>query len=282
MKIAFSKNQIINSAISPFEQYCVGYPGKGNYLTSLVMGIGNFPQTFSHPGSKLLDSIVAYDRAEISDTYIGQVNMSIVSSFCGPQGLIWGYDIAQEEGYPLPSFLFPDKIKEFEGIKIRNGKNLRKASKALFGGNGQFHFPLLPGTHVPCAGRFYYKTGPTYLYAANAIGIPKNRNKSACLLMEDVGEIINKNESIESVKEKIIINIIRSVLEIGKNQKINYEEIFFDLISKDIKSNTIGCALVSMPYFLLAKKALTKNLTTQTLTDWTKEAQNNFLINHSS
>jgi histidine decarboxylase len=276
MKDFFSKEHI-NSIVGPFNQYCVGYPGQGNYLTALTMGIGSFKKNFSHPGSKRLDSIIAYDRAEISDAYIGQINMIMVSSFCGPQGLIWGYDVVKEESETLPSFLSPEEIREFGQIKIRNGKNLRKAAKALFGSNEKRHFPFLPGTHVPCAGKFQYKEGPTCLYGAIAIGIPENRNNSACLLMEDVGEITIKDKNIDDIKKKISFNVISSVLEIGKCQKINYKEIFVDLISKEIYDNEIGCVLVTMPYFLLAKKAFNDNLAKQNLSEWVLNTKQFFL-----
>ena len=42
----------------------------------------------------LLDDIVAYDRAEANDAYIGQINMETASSFCGIAGQVWGYDLA--------------------------------------------------------------------------------------------------------------------------------------------------------------------------------------------
>jgi len=278
MKVNFSKNKILESAISPFEEYCVGYSGQGSYLTALVMGIESFKETFSHPGSKKLDSILAYDKAEVSGAYIGQINMSVVSSFCGPQGLIWGYDIAKKEDLK-PPFLSEKNLKKFEGIKIKNGENLREAAKALFGTNDRRHFPFLPGTHVPCALKVHYKLGPTHLYGTAAIGIPEDRSKAACLFMEDVGEIIDKEESINSVKERIYFNTVQSIIEIGKQQKVRYKEIFINLISKKIDKGEMGCVLVTIPYFQLAEKAFNERLTEQSLSDWAQYSQKYFLHN---
>lgn len=273
MKISFSKTKIIQSALSPYEDYCIGYPGRGGYLTALIMSIGSFRRKFSHLGSEILDSILAYDRAEVADTYLGQINMEIVSSFCGPQGLIWGYDLAKEESSKIESILSKSIIRKFKKIKIKNGENLRKAAKMLFGTREKTHFPFLPGTHVPCAGRFHFEKGPCYLYGVFAIGIPKNRKKAACVLMEDVGKLKNVTPKIQ---EKIILNGIQGILEIGKNQNVEYKEIFVDFVSKKIETNEIGCALTVMPYFHLAKKAFTKNLIKQNLKEWFKEVQSHF------
>ncbi len=279
MKNLFSKNKIISSAISPFNQYCTGYPGVKNYITALVLGIGSFKKTFSHPGSNLLDSIMAYDKAETDSAYLGQINMSIVSSFCGPQGLIWGHDIVKEEGFNLPSFFSAKKLGLDKKIKIRSGKNLRKAALALLGSNEERHFPLLPGTHTPCAGKFLYKEGPCQIYAANAIGIPENRNKSACLFMEDVGEIIGNKKETEEQKGEIFAGAVKSVLAIGKNQNILYKEIYVDLITREIPVNQMGCALVAIPYLLLAQNAITENLENINLKNWVEKTKKYFLSN---
>lgn len=284
MDILFSKNKIINSVLSPYDYHCVGYPGKGNYITALVMSAGAFEKTFSHSGSSILDSIVAYDKAEVAEAYIGQINMTMVSSFCGPQGLIWGYDLAKKEDISLPVFLptFRENIKELKEVKLRNGENLRKATVDLFGTNKEKHFPFLPGTHVPCAGRFYTKSGPTILYGAIAIGIPEDRSKAACLLMEDVGEITASEGIITPIKERLMVNTIKSIIEVGKNQNIEYQEIFVDFITKNIAANEIGCVLVAMPYFLLARNAFNENLVNQDLKEWMKNASQYFLSNQSS
>ena len=281
MQESLSKDEILNSLSSPYDNYCVGYPGHGNYLTALVIGTGTFKETFSHAGSSVLDKIISYDRAEIDSAYMGQINMSFVSSFCGPQGLIWGYDVAKEETLSLPSFVSANKLKEFEGIQIRSGENLRRAATILFGTNDKRHLPFLPGSHVPCAGRTYNKVGPTILYAAIAIGIPEDRKKTACLLMEDIGEIMGHNGNTDSAKEKILIDAIRSVIAVGENQRTSYKEIFVDIVSKKIEAGEMGCALIAMPYFLLAKKAFNEKLINQNLRDWEDSAREHFLCNQS-
>src|SRR5690606_19271134 len=97
-----NKDVLLQNAISPYENYCDGYgnlSSSGNsYILGLTLGIGVAKKQSSHHGSKMLDEINAFDLAEVSGPYIGQLNMSIVSSFCGVQGLIWEYYIAKQPG----------------------------------------------------------------------------------------------------------------------------------------------------------------------------------------
>lgn len=277
-----SKEDILRNTISPYDQYCSGYSGDGPYLVALVIGQGIFAKTFSHAGSNLLDSIVAYDRAEIAGAYIGQINMITVSSFCGPQGLIWGYDIAKTDCSPI-SFLSDKDLVPFSGITIKNGASLHNAAKMLFGTNSDRHFPFLPGSHVPCAGKFRYFEGPTVIYSAVAIGIPKNRENDACLFMEDVGEftLMNGDNSTMQMMRRLTINMIQSVLEVGHNQKVEYKEILVDVNYRTVKSGEIGCALVAAPYFHIARRASSGNLISQDLESWVGEKRNYFLRNYS-
>ncbi len=279
MKTSFSRENILKGALSQYDHYCQGYPGRGKYLSSLVMGAGIFKKTFSHAGSDILDSIIAYDRAEIDNAYIGQISMGFVSSFCGPEGLIWGYDLAEKKDLSPPQF---KKIPaELNGITLKNGENLRQASLALFGTNKDRHFPFLPGSHVPCAGRTYTKEGPAVLYGNTAIGIAEDREKNACLIMEDIGSI-SSAEEIDSFREKLMLDAAKSVVAVGRNQQIKYKEIFVNCIIKKVGPDEIGCMLTVMPYFLLARKAFNENLIGQKLEDWAKHSFNYFLCNQNS
>jgi len=272
------KQRILESIIGPYDNYCSGYPQQNGYLTALVMNVESFRETFSHVGSKVLDSIVAFDRAEVGTAYLGQINMILVSSFVGPEGLIWGYDLAREEETPLPSYLSVKGLaQEFPDIKIRNGEILRKAAIALLGTKEKKHFPFLPGSHVPCAGRFFFTSGPAYLYVSVAIGIPEDRSKTACLLMEDTGQMVSFDGVTQGMKQKIVRSSIRSVLEVGKNQNINYKEIFFDFVGKEINAGEIGCALVAMPYLHLAKNAYDEKLLNLSLNEWYSKKSDYFL-----
>ena len=74
---------------------------------------------------------------------------------------------------------------------------------------------------------------------------------------------------------------IESILEVGRNQNVEYKEIFIDFIYRKIGTGEIGCAWVFMPYFRLAQGAVTENLANQTLNEWEKESQKYFLGNQS-
>jgi histidine decarboxylase len=251
-----SPEQILAVSVSPYDVYCVGYPGHGGYVTALVMGQGAFPKTFSHGGSGVLDSTIAYDRAEVDGAYLGQINMITVSSFCGPQGIIWGYDVAQVTLPPIASFTDDDR-RRCAGSVVTDGGGLREAARDLFGTRDQRRFPFLPGSHVPCAGKFRFFDGPVWIYSAVAIGIPENRNCAAVLFMEDVGQLmlVDGPESLEPMRHRILRSLAESVTEIGRNQRVRYREIILDLTFREVHAGEVGCALVAMPYFHLAKNA---------------------------
>src|SRR3989344_7437701 len=269
----FLKSEIITKAISSNRQHCVGYLGQGGYLTALIMGFGSFPKTFSHKGSEVLDSVLAYDRAEVEDIYLGQINMSLVSSFSGPEGLIWGYDCARkaEEAWSPKSIKLPADVQE---VGLRRGSVLRDAARALLGTNAKRHFPFLPGSHVFCAGKFRFFWGPTRLYAAVGIGIPEDRSNAACVFMEDVGQILAEEAYKE---EEIMVHMAQSVVNVGRNQRVSYREVFVDCITKTIPVSELGCALVAMPYFHLAKNAYNENILEQSLDEWTNTQKLYFL-----
>src|SRR5260221_12318995 len=80
------------------DNYCGGYGNPGSvgngYLLGLALGVGKTKIT-SQVEAHLLDRIVAFDKAEVKGTNIGQINMVTVSSFCVPMGLISWYDLAK-------------------------------------------------------------------------------------------------------------------------------------------------------------------------------------------
>lgn len=274
----FSPRDIVRSSIGPDDQYCVGYTGRGGYCIALVMGIGVAGETFARHGSERLDSIVAYDRAEVDDAYIGQINMIIVSSFCGPQGVIWGHDIARNT-ISFPTLLSEEELEEFKGVSIASGEKLRESSRMLFGTREKRHFPLLPGSHVPCAGKHCSYRGPAVLYTAVAIGIPEDRSGCACLLMEDAGVCPGGSspEDLSEARKRIFLNMIRSVARVGDNHDISYKEIIVDVVFGEVAGGEIGCALVAAPYFHLARGSYDRDLPRMSLQEWYGIKRDNFL-----
>ena len=269
---------ILSGAISSYDFYCDGFKSPGAsgkcYMGALVLSVGRSLRRFSHEGSHVLDSIVSYDAAEVESAYIGQINMMIVSSFLGPQGLLFGYDVARTN--------YKDDILGFTkkgNIPIYSTKSLEEAAVSLFGTRDERHFPFIPGSHVPCAGRYIVNEGPAHIYCAVAIGIPENREKSAVLLMEDTGRLIEKDS--EEQKNKIKNDIAESVLKIGAVQNIKYKEILVGFKDAKISEGEFGCALVAMPYFSLARKAIIENNLEETaissLDEWKEACGADFL-----
>jgi histidine decarboxylase len=180
--------------------------------------------------------------------------MSIVSSFCGPQGLIWGYDLASNI----------EKKKLFEGLenfeykgkklKVHDGTFLIEALEELFGNVNDKRYYLKPGSHVPFASKNIKVNSPCEIYSAICIAIPKDREINACLLMEDVGLFNEENEELS-----IATNLAKSIVNVGINQKVEYEECLVLIKHDTVGENQTGCALVAAPYFTVAQNAIPKN-----------------------
>jgi len=154
----FDLPEIVKGIVGPWEGYCEGYghPGQsGNSYVSVV----NLSTGVTQYDPKLLDwgmmGIVAYDIAEAgfqsNSAYIGQINMITASSFCGMNGVVWGYHIARNPELDTQKPLFYVTDQRGKQINVYDIQPLVDASKALFGTVDQRVYPPLPGSHVICA-----------------------------------------------------------------------------------------------------------------------------------
>ena len=140
--------RIDKTAISLYDRYCDGYaaPGaQGNgYISVLKVATGTVTKTDDF----LLDGIVAYDRAEATDAYIGQVNMLTASSFCGVAGQVWGYDLAQADIIHSGEQPKLFDVPQYDGssLPVYDAQPLIDAGIALFGqeDDRRFHLPRVP------------------------------------------------------------------------------------------------------------------------------------------
>lgn len=290
ISFAQAQESIDKEAIGPFKRYCDGYgrPGaKGiGYVSVLKVSTGVVDKT----DDTLLDSIVAYDRAEANDAYIGQINMLTASSFSGLAGQIWGYDIAVSEkikdNKQQPLFT----IKQYDGsdLKVYDGAPLLEAGKALFGTEQERRFPPAPGAHVICANKsvtsYRPKTGEPDTSKNEAYGvwsyivinIAKDRNKDASLFIEDAGLWTkNANEKdLNSFLEEHRKSVLWSVVACGKDQSVIYDRSYISYAYVIMKPGQIGTALTVAPYIVLAKDAVPREgfgkLNEMTLKEWEK------------
>jgi len=246
----------LKASLSPYMDYCEGYGNSGSsgnsYILGLTLGVGITDKQFFHPGSNTLDEINAFDKAEVDGAYIGQLNMSNVSSFCGPQGMILGVDLFPSKDLFKNEVLQPVTYNSHT-IHIYSANPIIEATQALFGTVYKRKFILKPGAHVPFACKAKYVYGKHNIYSAIGIGIPSNRDENACLLMEDVGTF---GATIKNFGSKIYSQLAKSIIQVGLNQKVNYTKCLVAFKSASMNINEVGCALVSAPYFTIARNAL--------------------------
>jgi histidine decarboxylase len=230
------------------KKYCTGYLDyvhKGNYTLLFHLAAVSVQRKFNSLG---LDKINAFDNAEISGANFGQFNMITVSSFCGPQGKVAGYDFLNDKKNKKLNFLK-------SSVPVYSADSFIGASQKIVGTVENKVFPILPGSHVPCAAKVYYEDKPGRIYAMFAIGIPQNKDKDACTLMEDVGRMEKGSNT-----NLYLQNLVNSVLTIFDNQKVACKEIYISIKEVEVKKGEIGCAMALLPYVKLARNFFSRRL----------------------
>lgn len=288
---AAGPQQLDKTAIGPFDKYCDGYGNPGatglGYVSVLKVSVG----VVEKKDDALLDAIVAYDRAEANDAYIGQINMITASSFNGLTGSIWGYDlaVAEEIAHKKQQPLFT--LKQYDGspLPVFDAAPLLKAGQALFGTEKARRFPPAPGAHVICAnkstvafrpksGKPDHKKGQAYgVWSYIAISIAKDRTVDASLFIEDAG-VWTKNHNAKDLKtflDQHRRSVGESIVACGQDQSVIYQRTYIGYAYVIMNPGQIGIALTAAPYVVLARKAVPdgdfKALRKMTLKQWEKK-----------
>lgn len=282
--------KVDKTAISPYNRYCDGYarPGaQGNgYVSVLKVATGTVTKTDDF----LLDGIVAYDRAEANDAYIGQINMETASSFCGVAGQVWGYDLATADvihsGEQQP--LFEATQYDGSGLPVYDAQPLVDAGIALFGRESDRRFPPAPGAHVICANKSVtalrpadvvdpkqLKEGQAFgVWCFIALSITRDRDNAADLFIEDAG-LWTTNDNADDLRrflEEHRKSVIWSVVACGGDQSVLYDRSYVGFAYTIMQPGDIGTGLTVAPYITLARDAVPSGgfnaLNDMTLSQW--------------
>ncbi|MEW6138426.1 MAG: histidine decarboxylase, pyruvoyl type [Thermodesulfobacteriota bacterium] len=251
--------RILADARSPYDFYCEGFgnnDSKGCYITTPIIAAGMTRVDGSRNHSLVLEQIQAFDTAEAEGAYIGQINLFQISSFCGPNGLIWGHDVAHSDPQVVPA-LGENRPPGFHSVF--EVEPLLEAGKRLLGTAREKRFPIIPGSLVPAAYKSLSEMGPATLFGGLAIGVPAENRTSAALFMEYVGSTpgLAPQKEVALEKQRILTELLWSVLEIGANHDIQFAAIYVGARALHVEENRLGCILVAVPYLTLARDALT-------------------------
>ena len=282
--------RIDKTAISPYENYCDGYgaPGaQGNgYVSVLKVSVGTVEKTDDF----LLDGIVSYDRAEINDAYVGQINMLTASSFCGIAGQVWGHDLAAHNDIIEKKIKPVLEIDQYDGSKLHvyDAKPLLEAGIELFGTEKERRFTLLPGAHTICANKGVtayrpkedrpLKEGEAYgVWCFIALSLSADRDNCADLFIEDAG-LWTKNDSAEDLKaflEEHRKSVAWSVVSCGQDSHVLFKRTYVGFAYTIMKPGEIGTSLTCAPYVSLARNAVPSqgfnSLNKISLKEWLKD-----------
>ena len=253
--------QVVNGAVSPFDQYCMGYLNPGSsgmgYISTMKLSTDIVYMQGLDPGTQ---GIVSYDRCEKDDAYIGQINMLTASSFCGLNGALWGYDLGVADEIANGS-LQPMYYQNQSGgqIPVYPVEPLLDAAQRLFGIDDQRRFPPMPGAHVVCANKSATIAGPTWVWASIAIAIAADRTYESNLFIEDAGNYGNAStppQNVYQFLENTQHAVTESIIMCGVDQNVLFSKIFVGYKYQFVPAGYVGCALTCAPYVVLAQNAI--------------------------
>lgn len=261
--IPYDAAQIIRQAVGPDPHYCMGYMNPGapdgrGYISTMKLSVGTVNVKNL---DQVTENIVSYDRCEKNDAYIGQINMLTVSSFCGQNGAVWGYDLAVHEDIANKTEkpMYMQSQPDGPDIPVYNVKPLLEAAERLFGRENERRFPPMPGAHVICANKDATARGPLWVWASIGIAILKDRSKGSCLFIEDANTYGDANTTEEEVKAYLdgtLRKVTNSIALCGQDQSVVYDRIYTGYKYLFVKENQVGCSLTCAPYVYLAQNAI--------------------------
>lgn len=280
-----------NRALGPYERYCDGYGRPGAEGLGYVCVLKVATATVEKTDDALLDSIVALDRAEAAQAYLGQINMETASSFCGLAGQVWGYDLAVADaiGAGRETPLFAVTQHDGSELPIYDAQPLLNAGEALFGTAEARRFPLAPGAHVICANRSVkaYRPkdgqpapehGQAYgVWCYLALSIARDRDAAADLFMEDAG-IWTEDDSEPVLRHWLEVhrcNVADSIVACGRGQGVLFDRTYIGYAYTLMPPGHLGIALAVAPYIVLARRAVPggdfARLSGLTLWEWERQ-----------
>jgi histidine decarboxylase len=264
---------IVAGAVGPFARHSDGYGNPGasglGYLSVLTLSTGKAKKDLNRP----INNILPFDEAEAGigdkggNTYIGQINLLQASSFSGPNGLVWGYHLAEAEARPskTPTPLFHQNAPDGSQIPVYDLAPLLDAGRRLFGTRDHPRYPMLPGSHIIAAYKDHTAEGPATVWCVLGVAMSSEPAANANLFMEACDEVKGDSPVPDAFAEGVLKDLAKSMVRVGENQRVTYKEIFLGYKSEFVPTGMVGTALAAVPYIVLAKQAVPKGGPTKLL-----------------
>ena len=270
--------KVIDGAVGSDKDFCMGYlnpNASGNgYISTLKLSVGKVKVDNL---DEVTEGIVAYDRCEANDAYVGAINMLTASSFCGLNGATWGVDLAIADNL-RDNVLFHQKLPQGGSIPVYNVHPLLDATQRLFGSATQQRFNPMPGAHVVCANKSITQKGPVWVWSVIALTFLKDRSSGSNLFIEDANTCPGDwdYEQVYEFMMNTLKKVTNSVVLCGQDQGLDYKETFAGFKFLYVPENYVGSALTCGPYVTLAQDAIPEgkqasDLMNMSIGDWEKE-----------
>ena len=259
-ELAITRADAVRGAVGPWDRFCsaLGHLGaSGGCSVAVITLTSGVVRTKLR--SRILNEILAFDMAEFLG-HLRQVNAIVVSSFAGPECTIWGYDAARDEALDAQAAVLTVQRHDGKVIPVKPLQPLLQAGDALLAA-----YPLLAGTVTPCALRTITAPGPCVVSAALGVGIAEHRGRDADLFIEDArvqrrrwrpGQARRRPGAAGCADRKWVEEIAASIMAVGGQQGVLYEQIFAGVTSAQVPAGYFGGAVAGIPYCLLPRAAV--------------------------
>jgi hypothetical protein len=242
---------VIRNAVSPYPGYHAGYPLRGGYVAAPV--VVTDVQPAAEDGE--LGAIYGFDACEALSG-IGLVNLFVISSFCGPDGLVAGLDILAP---PDAGRFRAGSVARHDGcrIPVYTMGDVLEASAALLHSR-----PFFDGSFLPCAMKQARIAGPAVVGAVLAIGVPEDPGR-ARLFMEApfsypcaARDLPGRQVTSSVFMRARLIRAAESVTRIGRQRGVLYREAWVGGVAVPVTDGYVGTSLAAVPYVQLARETV--------------------------
>lgn len=284
----------VHGSIAPYAKECSAFlnaagPANCHYLNVCKLSIGQVKIDIFPPGADdLTEGILAYDRAETNDGYMGQLNVVAASSFIGPGGCLWGYDLANNlEAREEWAFSKTTEWKtNYGGTSVYKIDCLLEAGQRLLGSGPLFNeyyvpeqcrqpyardvqnirFRIRPGEMTSAAVKSASTHQPGAIWSAIGVAIPQDEfaDTEARLFYEDAGSFAGDQPEASAPEwysqlERRMEAVAGTMVMNAKDQNIlKFKEIYIGFVMQVVKKGYYAEAITLSPYIRLASDAVSR------------------------
>lgn len=279
-EVHYDVAKVAENAIGNNPDFCTGCTGSctgngGGYVVALKMSADT---VLLEDLDTLSQVDVAAGRCARNDAYLGKVNLLGSFRYIGPDGALWGYDLARHDGLDVQQPLFRLPRQDADELPVYDMKPLLNAAERIFGTADSQRFPIRPGSCLAGEGRRMEARGPVWIWSVMGVAIPANRNVAAVTVACDAGLFGNgSNDENDMIgyADGALRRVAHGLLAAGNDMQAVWEKLYVGCKYIFVEPEHLGCVVAYAPAFRLARRCVPEGrrpaeMATLTLSQWEK------------